>query len=201
MHYATANATGRAGVNYVKAVGDLTFQPGETSRAIAIATRNDGRLAGNKTFRLVLSAPKGGAALGSPNTVTVTVVDAQPGRFQFSTSKAVVNEGQVVTLTVTRTRGGDGLVTVRYATSNSTAKAGVNYAAAVGTLTFQPGETVKTIAIATRDDGRVAGSKAFRVTLSGPSKGGTVASLPGQCVHPGLQEDIAVNSGEGCFHD
>ncbi|MGC8638923.1 MAG: Calx-beta domain-containing protein, partial [Isosphaeraceae bacterium] len=173
VHYATANATGRAGVNYVKAVGDLTLQPGETSRAIAIATRNDGRTAGNKTFRVVLSAPKGGAALGSPNTATVTVVDAQPGRFQFSTSKAVVNEGQIVTLTVTRTKGGDGLVTVRYATSNSTAKAGVNYAAAVGALTFQPGETVKTVAIKTIDDGRVAGNKTFRVNLSVLTKGAT----------------------------
>ena len=160
----------------MKAVGDLTFQPGETAKVIAIATRDDGRIAGNKTFKVVLSSPKGGAALNSPNTATVTVVNGQPGRFQFSTSTAVVNEGQIVTLIVNRTRGSDGLVTVRYATSNSTAKAGVNYVAASGTLTFQPGETVKTIAVKTIDDRRIARTKTFRVTLRGPTKRATLGA-------------------------
>ena len=55
-------------------------------------------------------------------------------------------------------------VTVNYATANGTAAAGSDYATSSGTLTFDPGETTKTIPVAITDDDD--GELAERLTLN-----------------------------------
>ena len=57
-------------------------------------------------------------------------------------------------------------VTVDYATSDDTAQAGSDYTAASGTLTFEVGETAKTVEVAVIDDSVGEGSESFDVTLS-----------------------------------
>src|SRR5262249_43822488 len=77
-----------------------------------------------------------------------------PGALQFDAATASAYEnGGTVALTVTRTGGSDGPVSVRYATGGGTAVAGVNYLAASGVLTFLDGETSKTITVNVIDDG------------------------------------------------
>jgi len=56
-------------------------------------------------------------------------------------------------------------VTVDYATSDGTAKAGDDYDAASGTITFAAGETVKTIDVRVRGDVTPENNKTFFVTL------------------------------------
>jgi aryl-phospho-beta-D-glucosidase BglC (GH1 family) len=60
-------------------------------------------------------------------------------------------------------------VTVQYATSNGTATAGSDYTASVGTLTFAPGETQKTIAVVIMGDSLTEGSENFHLMLSNPA--------------------------------
>ncbi len=59
-------------------------------------------------------------------------------------------------------------VTVSYATADGTAKAGSDYVAASGTLTFAPGQMTRTILVRTLDDTLYEGDETFTVTLSGP---------------------------------
>ena len=56
-------------------------------------------------------------------------------------------------------------VTVDYATSDGTAHAGDDYDAASGTITFAPGETVKTIDVSVRGDVTPENNETFFVTL------------------------------------
>src|ERR1051325_444314 len=56
-------------------------------------------------------------------------------------------------------------VTVDYATSDGSARAGNDYDAASGTLTFAPGETSKTIDVRVRDDAAIEENETFSVTL------------------------------------
>jgi ELWxxDGT repeat protein len=56
-------------------------------------------------------------------------------------------------------------VTVDYATSDGTAKAGDDYDAASGTITFAPGETLKTIDVRVRGDVAPENNETFFVTL------------------------------------
>lgn len=76
-------------------------------------------------------------------------------------------------VTVERTGSLAGTSTVDFSTVNGTAIAGTDYTATIGTLTFAPGETSKTISIPVIDDnvyeeGEIRG---FSLVLSNPSGG------------------------------
>jgi uncharacterized delta-60 repeat protein len=81
-------------------------------------------------------------------------------------------------LTVNRTGGATGTITVDYATSDGTATTGVDYTATAGTLTFLDGETSKTISIPILDDATLeGGTDTFNVTLSNPTGGATLGAV------------------------
>src|SRR5262249_45694084 len=102
---------------------------------------------------------------------------AQPGILQFSTAAFTVNENQgTATITVTRTGGSNVPVSVSYATSNGTATAGSDYAAASGTLNFAAGETSKTFTVSITDDTAVESNETINLTLSAPTSGATLGS-------------------------
>src|SRR5262249_22678010 len=87
------------------------------------------------------------------------------------------------TLTVTRTNGATGTVTVDYATSDGTATAGADYTATSGTLTFLDGQKSQTIPVPILNDGTLeGGTESFRVTLSNPTGGATLGSRTSETV-------------------
>lgn len=78
---ATANGTAAAGADYTATAGTLTFEPGETAAFVTVPIIDDtGFEVGAETFTATLSNVTGGALIGSPKTVTVSIVenDAQP---------------------------------------------------------------------------------------------------------------------------
>jgi len=89
-------------------------------------------------------------------------------------SDAAVYEGnrgaKTLRMTVTLSHGvSTAAVTVNFNTSDGTATiAGKDYAAASGTLIFQPGETTKTIAVTIKGDRQVEPNETFNVQLSNP---------------------------------
>src|SRR5262249_38381845 len=115
-------------------------------------------------------------ALRPKLSVTYTTGNAtQPGALQFSSPTYSVNEnGGTATITVTRTGGCDGSVSVNYATSNGSPPAGSDYTATAGTLTFAAGETTKTVAIPITNDTLVEGDETVNLTLSSPTGGATL---------------------------
>ena len=60
-------------------------------------------------------------------------------------------------------------VSVRYATSDGTARAGEDYVATSETLTFQPGDMELPVAVPILDDAKDEGEETFFLTLSDPS--------------------------------
>ena len=60
-------------------------------------------------------------------------------------------------------------VSVDYATSNGTAPAGADYTAASGSLSFQSGETTKTVSVPVLHDAHDEGSETLTLTLSNAS--------------------------------
>ncbi len=57
-------------------------------------------------------------------------------------------------------------ITVDYATANGTANAGSDYTSTSGTLTFLPGETVKTVSVSVLGDTSIESNETFTVNLS-----------------------------------
>ena len=103
--------------------------------------------------------------------VSGTGFTTKPAVLQFSKASYAVLEGGKATITVTRTGGKHGGVTVDYATSNGTATAGADYTAASGTLTFGAGQTSRTFAVATIQDKAAEGPETLTLTLSNPDGG------------------------------
>jgi hypothetical protein len=85
---------------------------------------------------------------------------------QFTASSiSVIEDVGTLSVTVVRTGGTAGNLSVDFATANGTAIAGQDYTAASGTLTFSGGETSKTIQIPITDDSTTETDETFTVTL------------------------------------
>ena len=177
VDFATSDLTATNGLDYTGITNTLSFAPGEKVKLVTVPILNDGVKEPTKNFRVTLSNPTGGAVLGSRTTATVTIVDNDPGMgFELGSYSVWENAGAI---TVTVLRGNDvalGPITVDYATSNLTAKAGQDYQAVSGTLAFEENETVKTITIPILRNGLVTNDTSFRVTLSNPTGGATLGT-------------------------
>ena len=100
-----------------------------------------------------------------------------PGAFSFSSANYAVNENvSTATITVKRTNGSSGAVTVNYATSNGTAIAPDDYIATSGTLSFANGETSKDFTFTIKDDAIHEPDKIVNLTLSNPTGSATLGS-------------------------
>ena len=91
----------------------------------------------------------------------------------ISVADAQVEEGAdaVLAFVVTLDRAASGTLTVDYATSDGTATAGEDYTATSGTLTFEAGESSKTIEVTVLDDAHDEGEETLTLRLSNPSGG------------------------------
>jgi hypothetical protein len=109
--------------------------------------------------------------------LTATDAAGQAGLLRFSAPTFGVVENQpVATITVTRTHGSTGSVSVDYATSDGTATAGSDYTATRGTLTFADGETSKTFTVPIINDTLVENMESVLLTLSNPTGGAALDS-------------------------
>jgi hypothetical protein len=88
----------------------------------------------------------------------------------------VAESGTSVTITVTRTGGSAGSVSLDYATRDGSATAGNDYAATTGTLSFADGETSQSFSVAILDDTLFEGDESFSVGLSNVTGGASLGT-------------------------
>ena len=124
-------------------------------------------------------------ATGRPVRVTIgsttSGVDFALSQRFVSVGVATVTEGPAgrttqATFTASLSAACDRPITVRYATSNGTAIAGVDYLATTGTLTFPPGVTTATIAVPVIGDALPEAAETYFLTLSDPSPSGVLVA-------------------------
>ena len=176
VDFKTANVTAMAGIDYEGVTNTLTFPAGETFKLVDIAILNDAVRESSKSFRVTLSKPTGGAQLGSPTQATVTiantdeVVQLEYGNYDAGEETGFIRIGVL--------RGeNDTDATVDFRTSDSTAKAGLDYGGLTNTLTFAPGERLKLIDVPILSDELKESDETFGVILSKPT-GGAVLGTP-----------------------
>jgi subtilisin family serine protease len=114
-----------------------------------------------------------GTVAGSTGIYGVSVAAAtEPVVTVANVSVNEPDEGSTVaTFTVTLDLTSSQVVTVTYATADGTATAGADYTSTSGTLTFQPGETSKTIDVPILGDTIPESSETFTLTLADPTGG------------------------------
>jgi uncharacterized delta-60 repeat protein/uncharacterized repeat protein (TIGR01451 family) len=190
VSYATTNGTAVAGQDYSPAAGILTFNPGESLKALNIPILDDDAIEGDESFSVVLSNPSPGVQLANPSTAAVVILDNDTG-FSFTNSVVQVFEnGTNAVITVVRTNTGTGTVSVNYATENGTASASADYVGVSGTLVFTNGEAIKTFTVPILDDKLAEGDESFTVSLSNPSQGSGL-------LNPSVQTVVIVDNDAG----
>lgn len=146
--YSTANSSATAGSDYTATSGTLIFLPGETSKTISVPILDDAISEADQSFFLRLSSPVSATIAGGQGVGTIVDNDPQP---TISISDASAMEADTTTnaafFMVTLSAPSQQVVTVAFNTADGTAVAGSDYGSLSGTLTFQPGQTSKTIGV------------------------------------------------------
>jgi hypothetical protein len=183
--YMTAFGTAYDNVNYGHTTGLLTWANGDTaSKTFTVPILDTTPITTNKSFSVKLYNPTVGV-LGNPSTSTVTItptagVVSTPavGELKLAAPSTTVPQtvGDV-TMTINRTGGSSGAVSVGYATTNGSAVAGTNFTAVKGTMDWADGdEAAKTFKVAINAAAPFTGTKAFAVALSSPGGGATLTT-------------------------
>ncbi len=160
--------------------GAVTFQPGETSKTIAVKVKGDTKFEQDETFGLELIGVTN-AALGENRNAVVTIGndDSQPV-ISFTQIDIQTREGNVgetpVNIQLNLSNRSDEEITVSYNTVDGTANAGSDYTRTSGMVTFAPGELTKSITVQVTGDTFLEPNETFLVELTNP----TAASLNSQ---------------------
>lgn len=182
VQYASSNGSAIAGSDYTAVSGTINWADNDdNNKTFNVPILNDSTPESNETVNLTLSNATG-AALGSPSSATLTIIDndsAGPaGTLSFTAAEQNVSEGTgAATVTVQRTGGSTGAVSASYATSDGSATAGSDYTAAAGTVNWANGDTAtKSFTVPILDDGAIEGDETVNVMLSGPTGGATLGT-------------------------
>lgn len=201
VDFATADGTAAAGSDYQAASGTLTFVPGETSKSIQVLVNGDTVFEPNETFVVNLTNPNG-ATIGDGQGVGTIVNDDtnQPTLGITDVTKFEGHKGKTsFTFTVRLSAPSTQTVTVFFATADGTATvSGRDYTANSGTLTFQPGQTSKTITVTVRGDKMAELDETFFVNLSSAT-GATIDD--GQGVGTILNDDGGFLALDAAYSD
>ncbi|MHC5856139.1 Calx-beta domain-containing protein [Nostoc sp.] len=162
------------------ASGTLSFAVGETTKTITADVLGDNTFELNEDITVTLSnpnlttAPESSTITNNSATATIINDDNQP---TISISDVSVTEGNTgattnANFTISLSNASSQQVTVNYNTSDGTANAAdSDYNSTPGTITFNPGETSKTLSIGVVGDNKFETDETFIVNLLAATNG------------------------------
>ena len=193
----------RSGFDFVDFDGVLEWADGEIGdKSFQIQILLDAQSERIEPLKIVLGNPGGGVAIGADRTMILNIVEdgIQFGELAFDSASYTVNEnGGSLEVTVKRSNGDAGEVSVTYATADKEATAGKDYTAVSGTLRFADGETSKTINIPIMNDSEDESDETFVLQLSNVT-GGAVEGAYNSAVVT-IMDDDKTSSGGGTSGD
>ncbi len=179
VDFATVNGSAVAPDDFVATNGTLNFPSNVVSKTILIRIVNDTLVEGGESFSLQLSNPQGGVQLGNITNAVINITDNDlGGAIRFSTNGYTVSEGGTnARITLLRTGGLASGVTVKFKVEDGSAGAGADYSNATQIVTFNAGETNKTILIPIINDTIVENPETILLTLEDINGGASPGSI------------------------
>uniref|UniRef100_H2Z6E7 Calx-beta domain-containing protein n=1 Tax=Ciona savignyi TaxID=51511 RepID=H2Z6E7_CIOSA len=185
VRYETFDGTANAGDDYVATNGTLTFSPKQANNGHGITvlctfvfmTRQTDCLrltAIHATKGVINSAKSTNLKLpvvvffifNKNNSANPLNLITEPGTIEFTKPSYLVKESiGTAYIPLQRTNGADGVVKVKYRTSDVSGKDGVHYRGKQGTVTFEHGEDVKNIDIEIINDHNTKKDENFQVLV------------------------------------
>lgn len=188
VQYRTLGGSADEHIDYPQEEGTLTFAPGEDTQTVEFRVRHDSLDETDEGFVLELFNPSGASFPGRAAVLrqTAFVLDddgAGLDRAVFVSSPVIVeaNGGtQKAEFTIRLSEPSASSITLDYRTEDGSARAGEDYAAKSGSVTFQPGQTEKTVRVDLNGDTAIEPSEFFHLIVSpDASLGGTAEGLAG----------------------
>ena len=170
VDFSTANGTATAGQDYVQQSGTVTFAPAEVFRTISLDILGDNQIESNERFFINLFNPVNGEIVDNQASFTILNDDAVIPNVtvnDITISEGANGERTQVNFDVRLSGPTTQPVTVDFATADGTARLTEgDYEANQGTLTFTPGDTVRTVTVIFNGDFDVEGDEFFFLNLS-----------------------------------
>ena len=194
---ALAAGTATANVDFFTFSFPLGIVPGAASTTFTVSIIGDIIFEADETFFVNLSNATEATIADAQGQGTIANDDPQPGiSIAASAFRAEGPAGtnSNATFEVKLSNPSHQTITVAYATANGTATAGSDYTAASGTVTFNPGETTKSIAVEVLGDNTDETNETFVVNLSNATNASIAAA---QGVGTILDDDgptVSINS-------
>lgn len=167
VDWATQNGTALSGSDYVQGNGSLTFPVGSTQQAFTVDVTGDALDEPNETFLVNLSNAVNATLNDAQAAVTITDDDAPP---DLTIADASITEGNAgsaaVTFTLSLSAVSAQTVTVDWVTADGSASAGSDYTAGLGSVTFAPGVTTRTLTVDVLGDVLDEANETFLVNLT-----------------------------------
>ncbi len=188
VQFALAPGTASPGSDYPDFTGTVDFTPGVVSRTIIVPLVQDQVFEPDETFFVNLSNATNASIGDSQGQATILNDDPVP---TITINAGSIAEGAAGTsgnlpLQVRLSNPSFQTITVSYSTAEGTATAGSDYTTTSGTVSFNPGEALKTINVAVLGDNVDEINETFSVNLTNP----TNASISGaQAIGTILDDD------------
>lgn len=189
VNLASSPVTATQTTDYSAINGLATIPAGATSQSISFLVAGETVFEDDETFTVTLSNPSNVTIDRGTATITIQNDDPLPGISIHDVTRAETDSGpHAFHLFVTLSNASSKPVSVQYATADGTAKAGSDYSAISGTLTFQPGQTTLIATVPVFADVVVESDETFFVNLTNPT-GATI--VDSQAVGTIQNDDLA----------
>ncbi|MBI2928089.1 MAG: DUF11 domain-containing protein, partial [Verrucomicrobia bacterium] len=171
VNYTTTAGTALAGEDFVPTNGTVRFIPGTTSTNLTVQVKGDLVFESNETLFVDLSGQANANLAAARATGTILNDDPQPTISIAGVAAPEGDSGQSDAICVVTLSGPSSEeITVKYATIDGSAKAGEDYVATAGTLTFAPGVTAKNVPVPIKGDVIYEADEVCYVLLTDPTR-------------------------------
>jgi hypothetical protein len=194
-------STASVGTDYTITASPVSILKGTTSATITITIVSDNVDEDNETVIVDMGVPTN-ASQGATIINTTTITDDDTSTISInnvSVTERDTAENDIAQFTVTLSCESSKIITVDYETSNDTATAGTDYVAIpTTTLTFNPGDTTKTIDVTVNGDFDDENDETFNIDLTNPTNA-TISNAQGigTIVNDDITYTLTVTNGAG----
>ena len=173
VQFGFAAGTATENVDYItfSGLGTLDFAPGQTSKNPQVSITLDNVFEPDETFFINLSNPTNATIADAQGQATITNDDPQPTvsvAVQTLRTEGAQGTSGNASVEVRLSNPSFQTITVSFATASGSATAGTDYVATSGVVTFNPGETLKTIPVQVNGDNIDEINETIPVNLTSP---------------------------------
>jgi hypothetical protein len=191
--YGVAGGSASPGVDFLFTNGVLNFDAGVTNLTIPLTILDDALVEGPESVLLGLT----NSVSGWTYQVSLAIIDDDTGIEVESAAYTVCEDVGQVVVGVRRQDDSPDPATVKFTTVDDTARAGQDYVARTGTLTFASGEARKEIVVPIIDDALREPAESFLVRLTNVVGGSSLGNLAEATVTISLSDRVTLHVWQG----